>query len=59
MHLVYEPGEGYGSASVVRAGHLSLPLCGQRVPGNYRMTCNLPLANACARCRRVYRARHP
>ena len=26
LHLVYEPGEGYGSASVVRAGHLSLPL---------------------------------
>jgi hypothetical protein len=41
----------------VRAGNLSLPLCGKRFEGNYRMSCNLPLGNACRACTRVWRAR--
>lgn len=58
MHLVYEPGEGRDASSIVRSGYLSLPLCGQPVPEGYRMTCNVPLANGCKRCRRVYGVRH-
>lgn len=57
MHLAYEPGEGRDDASIVRAGSLSLPLCGKSFTGNYRMTCNLPLGHACKACQRVFRAR--
>jgi hypothetical protein len=57
LHLAYEPGEGKDDASIVRAGFISEPLCGRSVPGNYRMTCNLPLANACRACLRVFNAR--
>ena len=56
LHLVYEPGEGH--KEIVRAGFLSLPICGRRVPSRgYRMTINVPLANACRNCLRVYRSR--
>jgi hypothetical protein len=58
MHLAYEPGEGKDDSSIVRAGRLSLPLCGRRFTGTYRMTCNLPLANLCRACNRVYGARY-
>ena len=55
LHLVYDPGEGHG-AEIVRAGTLSQPLCGTHA-ASYRMTCNVPLAHACRRCRRVHNAR--
>jgi hypothetical protein len=58
LHLVYEPGEGKDDSSIVRAGNLSLPLCGRTFAGNYRMSCNLPLGNACRACNRVYNARY-
>ena len=58
LHLVYEPGEGKDAAHLVRAGHLSAPLCGSsRFRGHYRMTCNVPLGHACKRCLAL--ARHP
>lgn len=58
LHLVYEPGEGKDDKSIVRAGHLSSPLCGtSRFKGEYRMTINVPLANACRNCLRVDRSR--
>lgn len=57
LHLVYEPGEGPDDQHIVRAGHLSLPICGRPAPDGYRMTINMPLANACRNCRRVYNAR--
>jgi hypothetical protein len=56
LHLACEPGEEH-AGEVVRAGFLSRPICGQHMTGNYRMTCNLPLAHSCKRCQRVYRAR--
>lgn len=56
LHLVYEAGEGVDHQHLVKAGQLSWPLCG-RTDGNYRMTINVPLANACRNCLRVYRAR--
>lgn len=58
LHLAYEPGEGRDDQSLVRAGHLSAPLCGRKAPDGYRMTINVSLANACKRCLRVYSARH-
>ena len=58
MHLVYEPGEGRDAGSIVRSGFLSAPICGAATPHGYRMTCNLPLANGCKNCRRVYQRRH-
>ncbi len=57
LHLVYEPGEGKDDASIVRAGFLSAPLCGRPAP-KYRMSCNLPLGNACRACSRVWSARY-
>ena len=57
LHLAYEAGEGSDPKALIPAGQLSLPLCGAHVPAGYRMTCNLPLANACKNCRRVYAAR--
>lgn len=58
LHLVYEPGEGKGDSDIVRVGYLSSPLCGRSETGGYRMTINVPLANACKNCLRVYRSRH-
>jgi len=58
LHLVYEPGEGRTSQTLVPAGRLGLPLCGCLVPASgYRMTINVPLGHACQRCRRVLRSR--
>ena len=58
LHLAYEPGEGKDNSSIIRAGFISNPICGRPAPNGYRMTCNLPLANACKRCLKVYKARH-
>lgn len=57
MHIAFEPGEEHPDHGIVRAGHLSAPLCNQPLPnGSYRMTCNLPLGNACKKCRRRWRS---
>lgn len=58
LHLAYEAGEGKDDASIVRAGFLSDPICGRKAAAGYRMTCNLPLANACRACSRVWSARY-
>lgn len=56
LHLVCEAGEGY-RGEVIRAGYLSAPLCrAKHFEGHYRMNINVPLANACKNCLRVYRA---
>jgi hypothetical protein len=57
LHLVYEAGEGKDKLHSIEAGYVSSPLCGRPVPTGYRMTINVPLANACKNCLRVYRAR--
>ena len=61
LHLVYEPGEGRNANELIRAGRLSAPICGRgfspKYRNGYRMTINVPLANACRNCLRVYRAR--
>lgn len=57
LHLVCEAGEE-DRGSVVRYGYLGAPLCGQSMEGNYRMTINLPLANACKKCIGLRNARH-
>ena len=57
LHLVYEPGEGRDDSKIVRAGYVSLPLCGKPAPTGYRMTINVPLGNACKNCLRVHRSR--
>lgn len=57
LHLVYEPGEEHGE--IIRKGCLSKPICGQAIPeSGYRMTINVPLAHACKRCLRVWKARN-
>lgn len=59
LHLVYEPGEGVDDQHLIKAGHLSAPICGRGFDnGRFRMTINLPLGNACKRCLRVYGKRH-
>lgn len=58
LHLAYEPGEGPDDKHLVRAGYVSDPICGRPAPEGYRMTINVPLANACKRCLRVYAARN-
>lgn len=60
LHLVYEPGEGKDDQSIIRAGHLSAPICGRSLGpnGTFKMTINMPLGNACKRCLEVYRRRH-
>lgn len=55
LHIVCEPGESL-RGDIVRAGYLSSPLCGVRHPDGYRMTINVPLANACKNCLRVFSA---
>lgn len=55
LHLVFEPGEEY-RGEVIRSGFISAPLCGTpHFKGKYRMTINVPLANACKNCLRVWR----
>jgi hypothetical protein len=57
LHLVCEAGEEY-RGEIIHAGHVSAPLCRTpRFDGNYRMTINVPLANACRNCLRVHKAR--
>lgn len=56
LHLVLEPGEQLPGFEMVPAGQVSTPLCG-RAAEHYRMTINVPLANACKNCLRVYQAR--
>ena len=60
LHLVYEPGEGINPTKLIPAGMISAPICGRGFDdnGNFRMTINVPLANACKRCLRVYAARN-
>ncbi len=58
LHLVYEAGEGKDDNSLVRAGEISPPICGRGTEnGQYRMVINVPLANECKNCRRVFEAR--
>lgn len=59
LHLVYEAGEGRTKESLIPAGEISAPICGRGFDenGNYRMTINVPLANACKRCLRIYASR--
>ncbi|WP_333710331.1 hypothetical protein [Malikia spinosa] len=57
LHLAYEAGEGRDDQHLIKAGYISDPICGRPAPEGYRMTINLPLANACKRCLRVYAAR--
>lgn len=60
LHLVYEPGEGKDNKTLVPANHVSAPICGRGFDanGNFRMTINMPLGNACKNCLRVYSKRH-
>ena len=60
LHLVYEPGEGVSGDKLLPAGYLSAPICGRGFDenNNFRMTINVPLANACKNCLRVHEARH-
>ena len=64
LHLVYEAGEGMNPDKLIPAGRLSAPICGrgfrggERYCSGYRMTINVPLANACKNCLRVWEARH-
>lgn len=55
LHLVMQQGEVHRGHTMC-AGELSNPICGQTVRGNYRMTINVPLANACKKCVRAYTA---
>lgn len=57
LHLAYEAGEGRDEKQLVGKGYISNPLCGRSVPNGYRMTINVPLANLCKNCRRVYESR--
>ena len=45
LHLVFQS-----------EGWVSNPICGIKKHKNYRMTINVPLANACKNCLRVYNA---
>ena len=59
LHLVYEAGEGKYKSHLIEANHISAPICGRGFDkdGNFRMTINVPLANACKNCLRVHIAR--
>lgn len=50
LHLALEGGERDREGVRIEFGMLSRPLCGQHMEGNYRMTINVPLANACKKC---------
>ena len=55
LHLVYEAGEGVDAQHLVPAGHLSPPLCHTNYfKGEYRMSINLPLGNACKNCVKIF-----
>ncbi len=60
LHLVYEAGEGRSLDKLMPAGHVSAPICGRGFSdqGRYKMTINVPLANACKRCLRIYQSRN-
>jgi len=60
LHLVFEAGEGKDETKLIKAEHISAPICGRGFDknGNFRMTINVPLGNACKNCLRVYNARH-
>jgi hypothetical protein len=53
LHLALQGGERDRDGVMIERGMLSAPLCGQRMADTYRMTCNLPLANACKKCRAI------
>jgi len=54
LHLICEAGEVYWG-EIIRKDHQSAPLCKTSAfHGNYRMTINVPLGNACKNCLRVY-----
>jgi hypothetical protein len=53
MHIALEAGEVTRHGEYIHRGELSLPICGQPMTGNYRMTCNLPLASLCKKCRKL------
>lgn len=56
LHIVCEAGEEYYD-TIIRKGHLSPPLCRTKYfKGHFRMTINIPLANACKNCCRVWDA---
>jgi len=63
LHLVYTPGEGRDDRHLIPAGYVGHPICG-RIPNNkkcrggFKMTINVPLANACKNCLRVHNARN-
>ncbi|GAF77736.1 unnamed protein product [marine sediment metagenome] len=58
LHMVYGAGEGPDNEHLIRAGHISAPLCETRFfKGHFRMTINMPLGCACKNCDRVYRKR--
>lgn len=60
LHLAYEAGEGKDEQHLIKANHISAPICGRGFDknGNFRMTINVSLGNACKNCQRVYNARH-
>ena len=60
LHLVYEPDEGKDEKSLIKAGFIGAPICGRGFSkeGKFRMTINVPLANACKRCLRVNNSRN-
>lgn len=59
LHLVYEAGEGKDDQHLIKADHVSAPICGRGFDkdGNHRMTINVPLGNACRNCQKVYKSR--
>ena len=63
LHLVYELGEGVDRQNLIPCGQVSAPICGRgfdtsgKYSDGFRMTINVPLANACKNCLRVYHAR--
>lgn len=55
LHLAYEAGEGKEDASLIKAGHISAPICGRGFDenGSFRMTINVPMGKACKNCLRA------
>jgi hypothetical protein len=60
LHLAYEAGEGRDNEHLIKANRISAPICGRgfNKDGNFRMTINVPLGNACKNCQRVYNAQY-